>query len=72
VKIVEDGFEKTFRNREEAYEDIRQLDPKMSESKFDVFKENLEPFLTDNEDGSVYFLAPTKSIIFWFSPEKSF
>lgn len=69
VKIVEDGFEKTFASREDAYADLRQLDPKMSESKIDVFKENLEPFLTDNEDGSVYFLAPTKSIIYWFSPK---
>jgi SAM-dependent methyltransferase len=72
VKIVEDGFEKIFASREEAYADLRELDPGMAESKFGVFKENLEPFLTDKADGSVYFLAPTKSIVYWFSPEKSF
>ena len=72
VKLVEDGFERVFASREEAESELRKLSPDMSTNKIDRFRTNLEPFLTERPDGSVYFLAPTRSIVYWFSPERKF
>lgn len=72
LNIVEDGFTKNYANREEAYEDLARLKPGMSElpqEKQRIFKANTDQFLSQNKDGSITFLSPTKSIVLWWKPE---
>lgn len=70
LKIVEDGFTRTFENRQQAYEELRKLRPGLAEDKLPIFKENTDAFLTENPDGSVTFLSRTKSIVLWWKPER--
>jgi SAM-dependent methyltransferase len=65
VKYVEDGFTADFKSFDEAYAYIRPLG-KVDDDKFEVFKANLAPYLTQNADGSVTFLRKTESIVMWW------
>lgn len=71
LNIVEDGFTRTFENRQQAYEELRKLRPELAEEKLPIFKKNTDEFLTENQDGSVTFLAKTKSIVLWWKPERA-
>lgn len=70
LKIVEDGFTRTFENREQAYEELRKLRPELAADKVPIFKKNTDAFLTENADGTVTFLSKTKSIVLWWKPER--
>lgn len=73
LKVVDDGFTNVYGSREEAYRDLaglKPMDQKLLEKRYDVFKANVDPYLTENEDGSVTFLVPTKSMVLWWKPEK--
>lgn len=65
VKYVEDGFTASFKSYDEAYEYILPLG-EVDEDKMDLFKTNLEPYLTVNPDGSVTFLKKTESVVMWW------
>ncbi len=69
LNIVEDGFTKDYASREEAYADLRKLREEIDETKIDVFRANVDKFLTENPDGTVTYLAKTKSIVLWWKPE---
>lgn len=72
LRIVDDGFTKIYESREEAYDDLARLSPAEDPViRWDVFRQNTDRFLTDNEDGTVTFLAETKSIVLWWKPEKA-
>jgi SAM-dependent methyltransferase len=65
VKYVEDGFTADFKSHDEAYAHIRTIG-KVDDDKFDVFKANLAPYLTQNPDGSVTFLRKSESVVMWW------
>lgn len=69
ITIVDDGFTKTYPSDEEAYADLRKLRP-FADDKLSVFKLNLEPMLTKNQDGTVTFLRETKSFVLWWKPKQ--
>ncbi len=62
VRYVEDGFTRDFKDHDEAYAFIRTLG-KVDDDKFEIFKNNLAPYLTKNQDGSVKFLRKTESVV---------
>jgi hypothetical protein len=66
IKIVDDGFERTFKDEKEAIKELRKLGPKFPDSKLKVFRKNVAPFLTKNKDDSIYFLAKTKSVVYYW------
>lgn len=68
ISIVEDGFSKNYPSYEEAYDDLRKL-RNFDDEKLPVFKENLKPLLTENEDGSVTFCRETRSFVLWWTPK---
>ena len=70
LRIVDDGFTKKYESREKAYDDLSGLSHEEI-SRWDVFRQNTDRFLTDNEDGTVTFLAETKSIVLWWKSEKA-
>lgn len=65
VSIVEDGFTRDYASREEAYDDIINLG-KVDEDKMDIFKSNVDQFLTENADGSFTFLLETRTAVIWW------
>jgi SAM-dependent methyltransferase len=73
ARIVEDGFTKEYACREEAYEDIVTL-RKVDDDKIDVFRKNLDPYLTKNDKGGVTFFLETRTCVMWWekNPKKFF
>ena len=76
LRIVDDGFTKTFSNREEAYADLLRLHAVYhlangpAADQLDIFRANVDLFLTDNPDGTVTFLSKTKSVVMWWDPQR--
>lgn len=70
VRILEDGYTATFKDREEAYRELMLLRPQIADDKIPVFRRNADKYLTDNPDGTVTYLAKTKSVVYWWEPVK--
>ncbi|OPY05962.1 MAG: Mg-protoporphyrin IX methyl transferase [Syntrophus sp. PtaB.Bin001] len=73
VKVVEDGFVKDYATKEEAYEDIVTLG-KVDEDKTDIFRSNLDRYLTKNDKGGFTFFIETRTCVIWWekNPKKFF
>jgi len=76
LRIVDDGFTKTFASREEAYDDLLRLRAiyrsaqKPAEDQMRIFRSNVDKYLTVNPDGTVTYLSTTKSIVMWWDPQR--
>jgi SAM-dependent methyltransferase len=67
VRIVDDGYTKTFPDRESAYDFLSGLGMfAVAPGKEDVFRRNCDQFLTDQPGGAVTFFSPTASMVLWF------
>ncbi|MDR3216871.1 MAG: class I SAM-dependent methyltransferase [Clostridiaceae bacterium] len=71
VSWVDDGFVQDFTTLENAYAFIKTLG-KVDEDKEGVFKANLKPYLTENNNGTVTFAAYTQSIVMWWDVTKKY
>lgn len=73
VKIVEDGFTKDFATKEEAYADLITL-RKVDEDRQDIFRRNLDPYLTPNAAGGYTFFIETRTCVMWWeiNPKRFF
>lgn len=73
IRVVEDGFTKDFASKEEAYDDIISLG-KVDEDKMDIYKKNLDNYLTRNNKGGVTFFIETRTCVIWWenNPKKFF
>ncbi|MDL2224809.1 methyltransferase domain-containing protein [Eubacteriales bacterium OttesenSCG-928-M02] len=69
IRIVRDGFTKDFASAEEAYADLAQLGTVVPD-KMDMFRKNVDRYLTKNPDGSITFRRETRSYVMWFEPVK--
>ena len=67
IRIVTDGFTKDFNGYNEAYAWLRQLRP-FDDTYLSVFKKNLEPYLTQKDNGTVTFKRETKTYVLWWKP----
>jgi hypothetical protein len=67
IRVVPDGFRKDFSDYETACAWLRQIQP-FDERYLPVFQQNLAPYLTPNDDGTVTFLRRTKSYVLWWEP----
>ncbi|MDD4776392.1 MAG: methyltransferase domain-containing protein [Syntrophomonas sp.] len=68
VKVVPDGFTRDYRSRLEAYDDLRQLGHFPSE-KEEIFRCNVDRWLTANGDGSCTFRIETRTYIIGWPPQ---
>jgi SAM-dependent methyltransferase len=67
VRIIDDGWEREFATREEAYTELLKLGRDgIDEDKVDVFRANCDKFLTKLPGGGVRYFAPTKSMVIWW------
>ena len=65
VRIVTDGFTRTFFCRDEAYSELWKLREIPGVIPL-VFKQNVDKWLTDNKNGGVTFKRETKSYVMWW------
>jgi protein-L-isoaspartate O-methyltransferase len=70
VRILTDGFTRDFSCREEAYAEMVSLGT-VAPGKMDVYRSNLDRFLTQNPDGSVTFRRETRSFVMWWETDQS-
>lgn len=70
VRILTDGFTRDFSCREEAYAEMVSLGT-VAPGKMDVYRANLDRFLTQNSDGSVTFRRETRSFVMWWETDQS-
>ncbi|MDR2610185.1 MAG: class I SAM-dependent methyltransferase [Clostridiales Family XIII bacterium] len=71
VRIIDDGWERVFASREEAYAELLKLGKHgIDEGREAVFRANCDAFLTDQPDGAVKYFAPTKSMVIWWNVEE--
>jgi SAM-dependent methyltransferase len=66
VRIVTDGFTRDFASREQAYAELWQLREIPGDIP-PVFKNNVDRWLTSNENGGITFRRETRSFVMWWS-----
>ena len=69
VVVVDDGFERYYTTREEAYEDLRFV-ARIPENKEGRYRANIDQFLEPTNDGKFHLLRKTKSYVMWWKPEE--
>lgn len=69
VKVVTDGFHCDYENREAAYDDLRTLHP-VPRDREEIFRRNVDAWLTDLPGGGVSFRRETESYVMWWKPGK--
>lgn len=62
---VQEGWDRIFATKQEAYDWLIQLSRHPELVDMDKFRENVDSFLTEKEDGW-YFFLPTASDVTWF------
>ena len=68
IRIVTDGFTKDYAAREEAYEDLWKLRETAQPKPVPVFKQNVDKWLTANEQGGFTFRRETRTYVIWWEP----
>jgi len=69
IKIVLDGFTKDYTSQGEAYQDLWKLQPPAEGEPPTVFKNNVDKWLTKNNNGGVTFRRETRSYVIWWEPK---
>lgn len=67
VVVLDDGFERTYASKEEAYEDLRFLGTILPEQE-ERYRANVDRYLDVLDDGSVHLLRKTKTFVMWWKP----
>jgi len=68
IRIITDGFTKTFDTADTAVDWLRGLQPFDDDRYLPVFRQNLAPYMSQNADGTVTFKRETKSYVLWWKP----
>jgi len=69
VVVVDDGFEKIFKSKDEAYEHLRFVG-EIPKNKEDIYRQNVDRNLTQLNDGTYHLLRKTKTFVMWWKPEE--
>jgi len=67
VVVLDDGFERTYASKEEAYENLRFLGTILPEQE-ERYRANVDRYLDVLDDGSVHLLRKTKTFVMWWKP----
>nr|WP_319539882.1 class I SAM-dependent methyltransferase [uncultured Methanospirillum sp.] len=66
INIVQDGFERYYPSKEDAYSDLQHLIGDPEELNLDVFKENVDQFLTYSSEKGYRFFFETRTFVLWW------
>lgn len=69
VVIVEDGFERDYESKEQAYEDLRFVGD-IQEKYEEQYRRNVDKYLTAKQDGGFKLLRKTKTFVMWWEPKQ--
>jgi len=74
LRVLEDGYTRSYASREDAYADLRRLYNRgeIPASGEERFRSNVDSYTAENADGTYTFLIKTGSIVLWWKPEKQF
>jgi len=67
VVVLDDGFERFYTSKEEAYEDLRFLGTILPEHE-ERYRANVDRYLDVLDDGRVHLLRKTKTYVMWWKP----
>lgn len=65
VVILDDGFERDYSSREEAYEDLRFVG-NIPEKYEEIYRSNVDKYLVEKEDKSFKLIRTTKTYVMWW------
>ncbi|QDR82401.1 class I SAM-dependent methyltransferase [Sporomusa termitida] len=69
IVVVEDGFERDYVSREQAYADLRfvgEIRPEFEEQ----YRSNVDRYLIPQPDGGFKLLRKTKTFVLWWRPDE--
>jgi SAM-dependent methyltransferase len=69
IKIVTDGFTRDFQSKEEAYNELWKLRATPDETIPPLFRDNIDEWLTGNENGGITFRRETRTYVIWWEPD---
>lgn len=78
INIVTDGYTRNYPSREAAYDDLAKLQKihvqtqgmhLMDENKRNIFRQNADRWLTENEDGGVTFKRESRLMVLWWETQ---
>lgn len=71
VSILPDGFKAMYPSRQEAYDDLLVLG-NVDDNKMDIYRSNVDKFLTEKDGGFELFLETRSCIIWWETHPRQF
>ena len=71
ISILPDGFKAFYSTREEAYQDLKMLG-RVDEDRMEVYKANVDRYMTEKKGGFEFFLETRSCIIWWETHPKQF
>lgn len=74
INIITDGFERNYSTKEDVYADIMQLTSNPEDLDQDLFKKNVDRYLTFSQENGCRFFFETRSYVMWWetNPKKFF
>ena len=69
IVVVDDGFERDYVSREEAYADLRFVGEILPEFE-EQYRRNIDRYLLPKQDGGFKLLRKTKTFVMWWRPEE--
>jgi len=74
INIVQDGFERFYSSKEEAYADIERLNADHDDLDLDIFKTNVDQYLTYSPESGYRFFFETRTFVIWWeiTPKRFF
>ena len=67
VVVLDDGFERFYSSKEEAYEDLRFIGTILPEHE-ERYRTNIDRYLDVLDDGRVHLLRKTQTYVMWWKP----
>ncbi|TWH48741.1 class I SAM-dependent methyltransferase [Sporomusa sp. KB1] len=69
IVVVDDGFERDYVSREEAYAELRFVGEILPEFE-EQYRRNIDRYLLPKQDGGFKLLRKTKTFVMWWRPEE--
>ncbi|MDF2873520.1 MAG: rumA: rRNA (uracil-5-)-methyltransferase RumA [Sporomusa sp.] len=69
IVVVDDGFERDYVSREQAYADLRFVGEILPEFE-EQYRSNVDRYLIPNQDGGFKLLRKTKTFVLWWRPDE--
>ncbi|PWR69645.1 hypothetical protein DK846_17190 [Methanospirillum lacunae] len=66
INIVRDGFERCYKSKDDAYADLQHLISDPDELNQDIYKRNVDKYLTYTPESGYRFYFETRTFVMWW------